>query len=185
MKRTVHTFNSGVEHKGVAVDVETTVHIDEPFAELWAAWRFTPHPAKLTSEVVAFVCRAGGPPNNRSLRVNLHNDPRLTKRPFRGDHYRGTVNVWVSPYEGIPGWEEFRHYAGKPLLPAYRVRNPKEALVACVAHETSHWLGIGRHPSEYWRNEQALDGTEFVCEIMGAVALEVFCFPQNRRFREL
>jgi len=186
----IATHSASFTRKRATVEVNVDTIVERSFWRMWRRWFGSldqTHPGEYLAEAAAFVCRAGGLSglNGGRMTVRLRTDRRLTERPVRGDHYRGLVNIWVSPSTRRRIWTEPTFYTGRPLLPNYTVRNPIEALVACMAHETCHCLNIGRHPSKYWRSEQAMEGTEFVCELFAVAALEALCYPENERYQIL
>lgn len=119
-----------------------------------------------------FVLRAGGPPvRNTVVEVRL----RMTLRPVNAfsSWQKGKTICATFPYKdsgyGVPCL-----YKNCPTAPVYTCYNIREALLAAVVHEGVHWVGIGNRG--YWRNSRVRMQTEFVCELLAAVALEKF-FP--------
>lgn len=186
----VHTLSFGVERDGASIDVDVEVTATEAFRDVWRGWfpgQSSRPASRLAGEVAAFVCRAGGPPkwDEGKINIALEVDWRLTVSTFRAESVRNRIAVWVTPHKDNVAWGRLRHYENRPLLPSYAVRNPREALVAGVAHEVAHCLGLGRRPGHYWKDPRAFNGTEFVCELFAVAALEIFCPRRKNRIKTI
>lgn len=186
----VHNLTFGVARGRSEIEVSVEVVGTPGFRDVWRSYfpgQSSRPASRLAGEVTAFVCRAGGPPKweDGLIRIFLEADWRLTQTTYRAESVRNRVSVWVSPHKNNPAWGSSRHYENRPLLPSYAVRNPREAVVAGVAHEVAHCLSLGRRPGHYWRDARAHDGTEFVCELVAVTALEVFCPRRKNRIKKI
>ena len=129
---------------------------------------------KLTAAVLVFLSRAGGPPPTKK-RVPLVTlkASRRNRSYFYGRQWDDRIILGVSMNPKHYGPKKY--YFRKPLLPFYGVNNVREALVAGIAHEGSHWMDLGLLSHRYFKNRRAKNGSEFICEIMAVTALCHFC----------